>query len=408
MGQFAYKARNDAGELVSGEGEAATAAAMQESLFDQGLIPISVKTSGPGTVSVDAILGWFNRVKVEEVMVFTRQFYTLFKTGVSIDMILATLAKQAMGGTFRTAIERIRADVTRGSTLAQAFRQHPRVFDDLYVAMIEAGEEAGILEKTLLELVTLIEKEHAIKKNIKSATLYPKIVVGVLVGAVAVLMMVVVPKFEQFYGHYGADLPMATTLLMGISHFVRSFWWLVLLMAAGLFVLYQRYIASRSGRFQIDQLRFKMPVFGELGVKVANARFGHILSALYKSGLSMSRCLEIVSKVIGNEAFGLEVRKIADDIQRGSGLAESMRQRHYFPPVLIETTAIGEQAGSLDEMLCAVAVHFDLEVSHTIKNLTTLLEPLLLIGIFGMVTLMALAIFLPIWNMSAIVSGGGG
>ncbi|MBI2343418.1 MAG: type II secretion system F family protein [Deltaproteobacteria bacterium] len=406
MAKFSYRARDQNGALVVGEAEAVSVAAMQEGLFEQGLIPIAVKEAGDGVVSVDVVMRWFSRVKMDELMVFTRQFYTLFRTGVSIDTILSTLAKQAMGKTFRTAIERIRGDVGRGASLAQAFRQHPRVFDDLYVSMIAAGEEAGILEQTLQELVTLIEKEEAIKKNIKSATLYPKIVVTVLVGAVGVLMTVVIPKFEQFYGHYKADLPFATQTLMAISHFASDFWWLVMLLFVAVFILFKRYQASQSGRYQIDQLRFRFPVFGALNVKIANARFGHILSALYRSGLPMSRSLDVVSRVIGNEAFALEVRQISDDIQRGMGLADAMQQREYFPPVVVETTAIGEQAGSLDEMLTAVAHHFDLEVGHTIKNLTTLLEPLLLIGIFGMVTLMALAIFLPIWNMSSVVTGG--
>lgn len=408
MAQFSYRARDVAGQLITGEGESASQAAMQEALFEQGLVPLAVKEIKAGQVSIDAITGWFDRVKPEDLMMFTRQFHTLFRAGVSIDTILGTLAKQAMGRTFRTAIERVRADIGRGSSLAQAFRQHPRIFDELYNSMIAAGEEAGILEQTLGELVTLLEKEHTIKKNIKSATLYPKIVVFVLVGAVAVLMTMVVPKFEKFYAHYGADLPLATQILMGISNFTRDFWWLVIILVVALVILYKRYAASRSGKYQIDQIRFKLPVFGPLNMKVANARFGHILGGLYKSGLPMARSLEVVANVIGNEAFGMEVRKIADDIQRGSSLANAMQQREYFPPVLIETTAIGEHAGSLDEMLGAVATHFDLEVNHTIKNLTTLLEPIMLIGIFGMVTLMALAIFLPIWNMAAIVGGSGG
>ena len=406
MAQFAYRARDQAGQLITGEGESPSHASMQEAIFEQGLIPITVKEIKPGQVSIELIASWFNKVKTEDLMIFTRQFHTLFRAGVSIDTILGTLAKQAMGKTFRTAIDRIRADISRGSSLTQAFRQHPRIFDELYVSMISAGEEAGILEQTLGELVTLLEKEHSIKKNIKSATLYPKIVVSVLVGAVAVLMTVVIPKFEKFYGHYGADLPFATKLLMGISTFVRDYWWIVLIGTAALVFLYKRYAASRSGKYQIDQLRFKLPVFGALNMKVANARFGHILGGLYKSGLPMARSLEVVANVIGNEAYAMEVRKVADDIQRGASLANSMQQQKYFPPVLIETTAIGEHAGSLDEMLIAVAAHFDMEVNHTIKNLTTLLEPIMLIAIFGMVTLMALAIFLPIWNMSNIVNGG--
>ncbi len=406
MPKFSYKARDSKGLLVTGEVDAETGEALQESLSQRGFIPLGVHEVKAGGFSLDAIENWWNGVKQEEIMVFTRQFYTLFRAGVSIDTILATLAKQGMGKLMRQAIDGIRSEVSSGSSLSQSFRKYPLVFNELYCSMMAAGEEAGILEQSLAELVKLIEKEESIKRNIKSATLYPKIVVGVMILSVGVLMTFVVPKFEVFFAHYKAELPLPTRLLMGISHFVRDYWWLTGLMIGTAIFLFHRYASTRSGKFQIDQLRYSVPVFGDLNLKVANARFGHILSALYKSGLPMARSLEVVANVIDNEAFAMEVRQICVDIRRGSGLANSMQQRRYFPVVVIETTAVGERAGSLDEMLSAVAEHFDLEVAHTIKNLTTLLEPLMLVGIFGMVTLMALAIFLPIWSMSSVVNGG--
>ncbi len=405
MVQFIYQARDADGLLVSGQGEAQSVSAMQEELSRQGMIPIKVDEAGKGMMSLQRIGSWFDKVKSDELMVFTRQFATLFRAGVSIDTILSTLAKQAMGKVLKEAIKRIRIDVSRGSSLSQALRQHPKVFSDLYVSMIAAGEEAGILEQSLNELVILIEKDERIKQNIKSATLYPKIVMGVIFLAVTVLMIFVIPKFEAFYGHYNAELPLPTQILMGASNFVRHFWWIAASIAVGIVVAYRKYVATNSGRYQVDKLIFMLPVFGDLALKVANARFGHILSALYRSGLSMSRCLDVVARVIGNEAFALDVQLIADDIKRGSSLADSMQQRSYFPPIIVETTAIGEQGGSLDEMLSAVADHYEMEVEHTVKNLATLLEPIMLGGIFAIVAVMALAIFLPIWNMMGVVSG---
>jgi type IV pilus assembly protein PilC len=238
----------------------------------------------------------------------------------------------------------------------------------MFVSMLSAGEEAGILERVLKQLSELIQKEYEIRKNVKSATLYPKIMIGA-------------------------------------SDFFRGYWYIAFGTIVVLYVLYRRYNATHSGRMKIDRLRFRMPVFGSLNLKVANARFGHIMSALYSSGLAMPRSLEVVANIIGNEAYAREVRQIRDDIHRGATLSEAMQRRTYFPPVVVETTAVGERAGALDEMLSTVADHFDLEVSHMIKNLTTLLEPLLLIGIFGMVALLALAIFLPIWNLSRVIGG---
>lgn len=402
MPLFFYKARDDKGALITGEIEAPNSKELEENLFSQGLIPIATKEIKPG-FSMQTITEIFSRVKPEELMIFTRQFYTLFKAGVSMDTIFGTLSKQVLSRKLRSVILKIKSDLASGSSLSQAFGRHPRVFNELYVSMLAAGEEAGILEQVLSELVRLLEKEQEIKRNVKSAVLYPKIVITVLILAVFVLMTFVVPKFSSFYGRYGAELPMMTQILINISNFFRRFWYIVLICIFAIIYSYHRYYSTKTGKYKIDEIRFMLPVFGDLCTKVVNSRFGHILSSLYRSGLSMPRSLEVTANVIDNEAYGMEVRKLKDAIQKGSTMADAMTKLKYFPPVIIETTAVGERTGSLDEMLTAIADHYDLEVTHTIKNLTTLLEPLLLIVIFGMVTVLALAIFLPIWSMSSII-----
>lgn len=406
MPKFIYKVRDQKGALVTGEADALSSKELSEDLFSQGLIPISVKEVKKGGGFSLNFENMFTRVKTEEIMIFTRQFYTLFKAGISMDTIFSAVSKQISSRALKAAVKKIKDDVAEGASLSQAFARHPKIFDEMYVSMLAAGEEGGILEQVLRELVDLLEKEDEIKRNVKSATLYPKIVVFVLIGAITVLMTFVVPKFSQFYSRYGAELPTPTLILISTSKFVRGYWYIVAIMIIGLIFLYRRYYKTRSGRLNIDNLRMKLPVFGELTNKIANARFGHILSALYKSGLPMPRALEVVANVIGNEAFALEVKKVKDKIQKGSLLSDAMSTCKFFPAVIVETTAVGERTGALDEMLQAVADHYDLEIRHTIKNLTTLLEPILLIGIFGMVATLALSIFLPIWNMSRIVSGG--
>lgn len=405
MPTFSYRARDKDGVLVRGEIEAVSSDELKEALFREGMIPLDVREVRSGSISLRQIANYFTRVKQEDLMIFTRQFYTLFKAGVSMDTILDTMIKQVTSRSLSNALIRVRADVGSGSTLAQSFGRHPRIFSELYISMLAAGEEAGILEEVLKNLSDLLQREYEIQKNIKGATLYPKIVVTVLILAITFLMTYVVPKFVDFYARYGAELPLPTRIMIGLSGFVRGYWYIALGMVffAGFF--YRRFYHTRVGRHRIDRLRFRLPVFGPLNLKVANARFGHILSALYKSGLGMPKCLEVVSNTIGNAAFGLEVQKVKDEIQRGTTLSDALGQQSYFPPVIIETAAVGERAGALGEMLSAVAEHYDLEVSHTVKNLTTLLEPLMLVGIFGMVALLALAIFLPVWNMSAVISG---
>lgn len=407
MPTFKYRARDKEGVLITGEIEAVSAEELKEGLFHEGMIPLSVKEVRSGGLSLQIFADFFTRVKPEEIMIFTRQFFTLFKAGVSMDTILDTMIKQIRGKSLQNALIRIRADIASGSTLAQAFGRHPKIFSELYVSMLAAGEEAGILEETLKRLSELLVKDYDIQKNVKGATLYPKIVITVLVGAILFLMTFVVPRFVDFYSRYGAELPLPTRILIGMSSFFRNYWFIAIGIFIILVVLYRRFYNTNVGRLKVDRLRLKIPVFGALNLKVANARFGHILAALYHSGLAMPRSLEVVADVIGNSAFATEVYKLKDDIQRGSTLSEALSRQTYFPPVMVETAAVGERAGALDEMLSTVAEHFDTEVNHTIKNLTTLLEPVLLVGIFGFVALLALAIYLPIWSLSSVISGGG-
>lgn len=405
MPTFHYRARDRDGVLITGEIEAVSAEELKEGLFREGMIPLEVRDTRGGVGLLKAFEGLFGRIRAEELMIFTRQFYTLFKAGVSVDTIFVAMAKQTTSRTLRNVLVRVRADVASGSTLAQAMGRHPKVFNELYVSMVSAGEEAGILETVLKNLSDLLSRDFEIQRNIKTATLYPKIVLTVLVLAVTFLMTFVVPRFVDFYAHYSAALPLPTRILIAVSSFFRHYWFVVVAAVVGLFWLYRRYYQTHSGRLRIDRIRFQLPVFGALNLKVANARFGHILSALYRSGLAMPRSLEVVANVIGNEAFAIEVRKVRDEIQRGASLSEALSHQMYFPPVIIETTAVGERAGALGDMLSTVAEHYELEVGHTIKNLTTMLEPIMLVIIFGMVATLALAIFLPIWNLSTVVTG---
>jgi len=400
---FYYKARDKAGRLIKGEVEAISAEELKEGLFREDTIPLLVREIRFSSISFETINRFFRHVRHEDLMIFTRQFYTLFKAGVSMDTIFSSMIKQVSSTALKNALTRIKADIASGSSLSQAFARHSRIFDELYVSMLAAGEEAGILEDVLRQLSTLLEKDYEIKKGVKNAMLYPKIVLTVLVLATTFLMTFVVPKFAVFYGHYGAKLPLPTMILIGMSNFVRGYWYIVLGIFLLISYLFVRYYRTKTGRFKIDAYRLEMPVFGQLELKVANARFARILAALYRSGLHMPRCLEVVAGVIGNEAFAREVRMLRDDIQKGATLSEAMGRRHYFSGVMTETTAVGERAGALDELLSTVADHYELEVSYTVRNLTTLLEPLMLVGIFGMVLLLALAIFLPIWNLSTVV-----
>ena len=398
--EFAYRARDQRGQLVTGRMEAENIKGVEHVISRQGLIPLQVKESSQSVFQLPRWQDLLVRVTLEDLIVFTRQFYTLFKSGMNMGAILQTLLRQSNNKHLKEAVRGIHSDVSAGSSLGVAFGKHSKIFPQIYASLIAAGEKAGILEEVLKHMATLLEKEHTLKSGIKSATLYPKIVMGVMAISTYILMTVVVPKFAKFYAHYGASLPLPTRMMMGMSSFVTDYWYIVFGVALIGFFLFRRFARTPRGRLWLGELKFKLPVFGNLEMKVVNARFCHLLAALYRSGLSMPKSLEIVSATIENGAFVQDVKLVASDIGRGETLSEAMVHCRHFSPILVEAIAIGEKSGSLDEMLFGIGDHYDVEVEHTLKNLTTLLEPIMLVLIFGMVTLMALAIFLPIWNMS--------
>lgn len=402
MPLFAYRARDQRGILITGQMEGIAVNTVKNMLGEQGLIPLQVKPA-QSKGSWFPKLKIFKKVKQEELVLTTRQFHTLFQAGMGMETILSTLQKQTKNKTLKEALQRIQTDIAQGSTLAKAFGKHPDIFDDLYVHMLEAGEQSGILDKVLKNLGDLLQKEIEIKQGVKSATLYPKIVLTVLTMATLVMLIWVIPEFSKFYGHYKATLPLPTRILTGASDLIRYYGWVVALFVAGGFLSVRRYYQTPRGRFKIDQLKWQIPIFGSLSQKIANARFAHLLSALYQSGLSITKSLSLVETVIENEVMARDIRSIRAHIEKGQTISKGMQETQSFSPILIEATSVGEKAGSLDTMLEGLGQHYDTEIQHTTKNLTTLLEPFLLFFIFGMVALFALAIFLPIWNLSQAV-----
>lgn len=391
------------GLLVTGMMEAESPLPVRERLDAQGLIPLSVAKGSISLTRRGLSTSLFRGVQREEVMLFTRQFHTLFKAGMNMEALLTTLANQTRNRYFSQQIERIKADVSSGSSLADAFAHHPKIFDELYTSMIATGEEAGILEQVLEQLGKILEKESHLKSSVKSATLYPKIVVFVLALSSTVLMTFVVPKFASFYAHYDAQLPLSTRMMIGTSEILKDYWPYLLGIGVFLLIGFKKWADTTRGKLLLDRMKWNLPVFGPLTQKVANARYANIVGALYKAGLSITRALEISANTIGNEVVRRELLTVRADVEKGKSISEALRQTRSFAPLLVEATAIGEKSGSLDSMYFSVGEHFETEVNHTLKNLTTLLEPMLLFGVFGMVTWFALSIFLPMWGMSRVV-----
>lgn len=402
MPLFRYRARDRAGALVTGSLEADNKALLETSLDKMGLIPISVAEGRPSFQLPD-IKKYFEKAEQTDVILFSRQLATLFSAGIPLTKALSTLERQFKSPAFTDILRRLRNDIEGGSSFAAALAKHPKVFPEIYSNMVEAGEAGGILDSVLDRLALMFEKNAENKAKVKSATLYPKIVVGAIVVAIIILMNFVVPRFAKLYAGFNVDLPLPTRLLIKFSTIFNQYWYIVLFVSTGLFLAGRLYLRSETGAREWDGIKLKIPVFGPLMLKSILSRFSRVLGALYKSGLPILQSLDIASRSVENRVIAAEIKLIEDYVRAGKSISEPMTESSHFPPMVAQMVAVGEETGNLDVMLEKTAEYYDREVDSAIRNLTTSLEPLLLAFIFGIVLFLALAIFLPMWDILKVV-----
>lgn len=402
MPSFLYRARDRQGALVTGSLEAASMQEIEASLDRMGLIPINV-TQGRAAFKFTDLKSLFEKIPQQEIIVFSRQLATLFSAGVPLTKALSTLERQATAEAFRKVVKSLREDIEAGSTLAAALRKHPVIFPELYASMVEAGEAGGILDEVLRRLASMLEKNSENRAKIKSATLYPKIVVGGLVIAVVILMSFVVPRFAQLYSTFKIELPLPTRMLIAISSFASAYWYFFAIGAIAAFLALKAYLRTERGKDARDRLIIKAPIFGPIILKSVLSRFSRVLGSLYRSGLPILQSLDIVSRAVDNRVIAAEVKRIENEVRGGKPLSEELGRSGQFPPMVVQMVAVGEDTGGLDEMLDKVSEYYDQEIDSAIRNLAATLEPLLLAFIFGIVLFLALAIFLPMWDIIKVV-----
>lgn len=403
MSIFIYKARDRGGRLITGTVEGSNATMVKDALASQGLFPVSVQPRG-FDVSIKNMFA--RRLKTKDLVSLTRQFQVMFSAGSPIDRILNTLERQCQNEGLKEVLAKVQYDVSSGMHLSEAFAKHPRYFNQLYTSMLAVGEVGGVLDRTLKGITEILGKEERIKSKIKSATLYPKLVIGALVIVAVLMLIFVIPVFSEFYAGYSAKLPLPTRILVVMSEAVTSWWHVTLIVFIAAVIGWKRFTKSPRGRNLMCTVEFRAPIFGNLNLLATNARFGHLLGALYRSGLPISRSLDVVADTIDNVHYARDVHSLKRALDQGQSLSVAMEDMHYFTPMMKETTAVGEQTGRLDEMLESTASFYDEEVDDILKNLTTILEPLLLFMIFGMVGFLALAVYMPVWNLSRVVMPG--
>lgn len=402
---FSYKAIDHSGKELKGLIKAATFNEAELMIGNMGLIPVDMKEqAGDKTeFSFSSFAERLSPVRPEDLVIFTKQLRTMLKAGVNILRILDILTDQTENVRLKRTIITIRKDLNEGASINEAFAKQSDVFSPLYVSMIEAGEVSGSLPEILERLIYIIEHENKIKADIKSALRYPAIVVVTLIAAFFILLTFVIPKFVAIFKKAGIDLPLPTKICLFLYNFLHDFWYLII---GGLIVgggaLYM-YLKTDQGRFVKDSIILSLPIVGPLFIKSVMARFSSVFSILLTSGVAILNSLDVISKTLGNSAITRQFRMIAGKLEEGQGIAIPLKSAKYFPPMVINMVAIGEEAGTLDEMLKEVAAHYDDEVEYAVKGLSEAIGPILTVGLAAVVGFFALAIFLPMWDLTKMV-----
>lgn len=403
MSSYRYKARSEAGKAVTGILEAPTREAVVRHLEEMGYTPISVREeSSGGKKGSSGLFTRFEKVKAKDLVMMTRQLHSLIKSGIPILTSLNILEKQCESEVLKKTLSEVQEKITAGASFSDALREFPKVFSDLYVNTVLAGETGGALPEVLDRLASLLEAEQATRKAVKSAVRYPVIAMVIMVAAFFILNIMVVPKFAMIYGKVGIALPLPTRIMMTTSAIINTYWYMVFGGMALLGIIFIRFKKTKFGHYQIDKIKLKLPIFGPLFIKLAMFRFTKMLSTLERSGVPILKIIEIVSMTVGNDIISEELIGLRAEVKDGKGLSNSIMKRPIFPPMVSNMLSVGEETGRLDDMADSIAYYYDEEIKYTVDTLTDLIEPILTIFIAGGVLLFALAIFLPMWDLISV------
>lgn len=411
MPVYAYKGLNDSGRNVSGIVDADTPKSARQKLRGKGVFPTSLSEetqteSGKTVSSVQApkdIRTYFDRITPQDLSLMTRQLATLVGAGLPLVECLGALIEQVENARQKRVLSQVRGHVVEGGNLADALRLHPQVFNDLYVNMVRAGEASGALDIVLIRLADYTERAAALRSKVRSAMTYP-LVMGLLSMAILLfLLSYVVPKVTKIFEETQQDLPGITVLLLAISDFTADYWWLILIFGTAAFVGLRAAIRTPKGRLRFDDWTLRVPYFGKVLKKVALARFARTLSTLLDGGIPLLQSLDIVKHVVSNKVIQIAIEDGRDSIREGQSVAEPLRKSGHFPPLLVHMIAVGERSGELESMLSRAADAYDNEVEASVNALSSVMEPLLVVFMGGLVAFIVIAILLPIFELNQVV-----
>jgi type IV pilus assembly protein PilC len=399
---YQWEGKTIKGQIKRGETEAPGEAALRIHLRQQNIIPTKIVSKGR---EIKISLPFKRKVNQRAIAIFTRQLATMIDAGLPLVQSLEVLSSQQDNKVFKNIIREIREDVEGGSTFAGALKKHPVTFNELYTNLVVAGEEGGILDNILTRLANYIEKAEALKKKVKSALVYPTTIVGVAILVVMILMIFVIPVFETLFKSAGQTLPLPTLIVVTLSNLIKRYVIIFIPAVILLFYLLKKYYQTNNGRMLIDHLLLKLPVLGSLFQKISVARFSRTLGTLVSSGVPILDGLNIVSKTSGNRTIETAILNARASIREGETIAEPLNRSGIFPPMVIQMISVGESTGALDSMLAKIADFYEEEVDVAVGNLTSLLEPFLMIFLGVVIGGVVISMYLPIFQMASAVGG---
>jgi MSHA biogenesis protein MshG len=399
---FAYKARNARGEMLQGVLEGADSGSVADQLFSTGITPVEiVATKKPDAVGSE---DWWSRlfepkVRPLDVQLFSRQMYTLLKAGVPIMRGLAGLQESAINKSFARVIRDIRESLDAGRELSTAMRRHPAVFSPFYLSVVRVGEMTGRLDEVFLRLFDYLEFDRDMRQRVKSALRYPIFVMVALVVAVTIINVFVIPAFAKVYAGFKAELPFMTKLLIGTSQFMMQYWPVMLAVLIGAAVAFRMYVGTEHGLYQWDRIKLRIPIAGKIMLKGTLARFARSFALSSRSGVPIVQGLTVVSQTVDNTYVSSRVEQMRDGVERGESILRTAVTTGIFTPVVVQMIAVGEETGELDTLMDEIAAMYEREVDYELKTLSSQIEPILIIGLGVLVLILALGVFLPIWDL---------
>ncbi|MGZ5052777.1 MAG: type II secretion system F family protein [Methylobacter sp.] len=400
---FSYKGRNNNGELVKGVLESADQSALVKQLLNMSITPIEIAPAAAPSSSVNVSINLFEeRIEPIDIMMFSRQMFTLLKAGIPIMSALSGLLASTKNKALVKVISEIRASLDSGRELSAALHQHPKVFSNFYVNMVRVGETTGMLDKIFMRLFEHLEFEKFMREQIKSALRYPSFVMAAMTVAIIVVNIFVIPAFAKVFENLGAQLPLMTRILLTSSNFVVHSWpYLLTGLIAGIFML-RSYIASDEGRFRWDSFKLKTPFAGSIIHKATLARFARSFALSIKSGVPIMSALTLVSQTVENRLISQKVEQMRAGVERGESILRTATNAGFFSPLVLQMIAVGEESGTLDELMEEIADMYQRDVEYEIKTLGARVEPVMIVFLAVLVLILALGIFLPIWDLGRV------